>query len=350
MIAKKCLTLSVLLTAALLWAAPAGAKDVIDTLFSQAGDRVIITYSIAQSGGQTTLRFNNVQKKLGTDNQRKYRKLDEVKVAIFDRTGTYSDVKFEGMTPQAFMIPAGVTYTPSNDGYFLLEDNPGLQFNAGSEAHLSVPVYLVHYEKKRHYKVFSLCEPLEFSTKVTGGGGGGRSGGGRSGGGSGDVRAANADDIIVSEELTDEGLTPTDDAMITIASVKNTLAGVTKLPFPEDLTFQANHLRELRSKISDMEVLQDINDILAAYDRKKAELEEGAAAEQQAAAAAAQQAAKEEAAAQQAKQDSIQAAQEKKSSDEKKDMMWLIGGIAGVGMLLMFGKQIWQTIKNRLHK
>ena len=27
-------------------------------------------------------------------------------------------------------------------------------------------------------------------------------------------------------------------------------------------------------------------------------------------------------------------------------MMWMIGGIAGVGMLLMFGKQIFQTIKN----
>ena len=326
------------------WVGSAQAKDVIDTLYSSDGDRIILTYTITQDGAKTTVLFTNVQKKLGSDNQRKYRKLDEVAVAIFDRTGSYNDTKFEGMTPSAFMIPSGVSYNPSDDGFFLLGDNPQLTFITSSEAMMSIPIYLAHYEKKRHYKVFSQCGNLSFSTKVTGGGGGSRaSRGGSRGGGD---RAANADDIIVSEELTDEGLTPADDAMITIASVKNQLADVKKLPFPEDLTFQANHLRELRSKISDMEVLQDINDVLAAYDRKKAELEENAANEQQAAAAAAQQAAKEEAAAQQAKQDSIQAAQKKEASEEKKGMMWLIGGIAGVGMLLMFGKQIFQTIKN----
>ena len=343
MMKKRLIQLAVGLCA-LGWAGSAQAKDVIDTLYSSDGDRIILTYTITQDGAKTTVLFTNVQKKLGSDNQRKYRKLDEVAVAIFDRTGSYNDTKFEGMTPSAFMIPSGVSYNPSDDGFFLLGDNPQLTFTTSSEAMMSIPIYLAHYEKKRHYKVFSQCGNLSFSTKVTGGGGGSRaSRGGSRGGGD---RAANADDIIVSEELTDEGLTPADDAMITIASVKNQLADVKKLPFPEDLTFQANHLRELRSKISDMEVLQDINDVLAAYDRKKAELEENVANEQQAAAAAAQQAAKEEAAAQQAKQDSIQAAQKKEASEEKKGMMWLIGGIAGVGMLLMFGKQIFQTIKN----
>ena len=345
---NKRLTQLVVGLCALGWAGSAQAKDVIDTLYSSDGDRIILTYTISQNGGKTTVLFTNVQKKLGSANQRKYRKLDEVAVAIFDRTGSYNDTKFEGMTPSAFMIPAGVSYTPSEDGFFLLGDNPQLAFTTGSEAQISIPVFLAHYEKKRHYKVFSQCGNMNFSTKVTGGGGGSARGG-RSGGSSsarsGD-RAANADDIIVSEEISAEGLTPLDDAMITIANVKNQLADVKKLPFPEDLTFLANHLRDLRSKISDMEVVQDISDVLAAYDKKKAELEESAANEQQAAAAAAQQAQKEEAAAQQAKQDSIQAAEKKEASDEKKGMMWMIGGIAGVGMLLMFGKQIFQTIKN----
>lgn len=328
---------------ALGWAGSAQAKDVIDTLYSSDGDRIILTYSINQDGAKTTVLFTNVQKKLGSANQRKYRKLDEVAVAIFDRTGSYNDTKFEGMTPSAFMIPAGVSYTPSDDGFFLLGDNPQLTFTTSSEAQMSIPVFLAHYEKKRHYKVFSQCGSLTFSTKVSGSARGGRSGG--SSARSGD-RAANADDIIVSEEISDEGLTPVDDAMITIASVKNQLKDVSKLPFPEDLTYQANHLRELRSKISDMEVLQDINDVLAAYDRKKAELEEKAEGEQQAAAAAAQQAQEKKEAAQKAEQDSIQAAQKKAADEDKKGMMWLIGGIAGVGMLLMFGKQIFQTIKN----
>ena len=322
------------------WCTTGWSKEVKDTLFSSSGDRVIVDYSITQSGGQTTVRFNNIQKKLGTANQRKYKKLDEVAVVIFDRTGTYNDMKFDGMTPTAFMVPAGVQYNASSDGYFLLQDNPTLQFAASNEAHLIIPLYLAHYEKKRHYEIFSQCGALQFSTKVSGGAGG------RSRSGGDGVRAANADDIIVSEELSDEGLTPLDDAMITIANVRSQLEGVTKLPFPEDLTFQANHLRELRSRISDMDVLQDINKVLASYDKKKADLEEGAAAQQQAAAAAAQQAAKEEAAAQQARQDSIQAVQEKKAEEKQKDMMWLIGGIAGLGVLLMGGKQIFQSIKN----
>ena len=329
---------------ALGWAGTTQAKDVIDTLYSSDGDRIILSYSISQDGAKTTVIFTNVQKKLGSANQRKYRKLDEVAVAIFDRTGSYNDTKFEGMTPSAFMIPSGVNYNPSDDGFFLLGDNPQLTFTTSSEAQMSIPVYLAHYEKKRHYEVFSQCGNLAFSTKVTSGGGGSRAS--RGGNRGGDDRAANADDIIVSEEISDEGLTPIDDAMITIANVQNQLQGVTKLPFPEDLTYQANHLRELRSKVSDLEVLQDINDVLASYDKKKAELEEKAEGEQQAAAAAAQQAAQEQAAAQQAKQDSIQAAEKKEASEEKKGMMWMIGGVAGLGMLLMFGKQIFQTIKN----
>ena len=326
------------------WVGTAQAKDVIDTLYSSDGDRVILTYTISQNSGKTTLIFTNVQKKLGSANQRKYRKLDEVAIAIFDRTGTYNDTKFEGITPTAFMVPAGVSYNPSDDGFFLLGDNPQLTFTTNIETQISIPVYVAHYEKKHHYKLFSQCGNLEFSTKVTGSGSGRQSRGGGSAR-SGD-RAANADDIIVSEEISDEGLTPLDDAMITIANVKNQLKDVTKLPFPEDLTFLANHLRELRGKISDMEVVQEISDVLSAYDKKKAELEDKAASDQQAAAEAAQQAQKEEAAAQQAKQDSIQAAEKKEASEEKKGMMWMIGGIAGVGMLLMFGKQIFQTIKN----
>ena len=324
------------------------AKDVVDTLFSSDGDRLILSYTISQSGGKTTVLFTNVQKKLGSANQRKYRKLDEVAVAIFDRTGTYNDTKFEGMTPEAFMIPSGVSYTPSEDGFFLLGDNPQLTFTTSSEAQISIPVYIAHYEKKRHYKLFSKCSKyLEFSTKVTGGGGGRshRSGGGGSAR-AGDDRAANADDIIMSEEISDEGLTPIDDAMLTIANVRNQLKEVTKLPLPEDLTYLANHLRDLRSKISDMEVVQEISDVLSAYDKKKAELEEKEQKKQQDAADSAKRAADSIATANQAKQDSIQAAEKKEASEEKKGMMWMIGGIAGVGMLLMFGKQIFQTIKN----
>ena len=48
----------------------------------------------------------------------------------------------------------------------------------------------------------------------------------------------------------------------------------------------------------------------------------------------------------QERQDSIAAAQAQQASDDKKDMMWLIGGIAGLVALFMGGKQVYTTIKN----
>ena len=343
---KKWLTLLAAIVAMAAGSNTAMAKDVVDTLFSQAGDRIIIDYTIQQTGGQTSLRFNSVQKKLGTKNQKEYKKLDEVAVVIFDRTGSYNDMKFEGITPCTFMVPAGVQYSFSNDGYFLLQDNPQLTFTTSNEAQISIPVYLAHYEKKRHYKLFSQMEPLVFSTKVKGGGGGAKASKGGAAADD-DDRAANADDIVTTtEELIDDGLSPVDEALIRVATVQSMLDKATKVPFSEELTHEAAMLRELRYKIADPEVGDQIAKVLEAYDTKKAELETQAEQNQQAAAAAQQAAAQQQAQQQQARQDSIQAAQAKQASDDKKDMMWLIGGIAGLGMLLMAGKQVFQTIKN----
>ena len=63
------------------------AKEMKDTLFSAHGDRIIVGYSQSLSGGQLGIRFNSVQKKLSESNLKKYKKLDEVAVVIFDRTG-----------------------------------------------------------------------------------------------------------------------------------------------------------------------------------------------------------------------------------------------------------------------
>ena len=113
----------------LAWDVSLPAKEVKDTLFSAYGDRVIVSYSQTLNGGQLGLRFNNVQKKLSEDNLKKYKKLDEVAVVIFDRTGNYRDVKFDGIATSAFMVPSDIHYSSSSDGYFLLRDNPSLEFS-----------------------------------------------------------------------------------------------------------------------------------------------------------------------------------------------------------------------------
>ena len=64
--------------AALLSLSPAFAKEVKDTLYSTNGDRVILNYNMSMDGGQVTVKFNSILKKLGQRTQDKYKKLDEI--------------------------------------------------------------------------------------------------------------------------------------------------------------------------------------------------------------------------------------------------------------------------------
>lgn len=321
------------------------AKDVKDTLFSPSGDRIIVSYSIQHSGGQVTLRFQGVQKKLGSKNLEKYKKLDEVAVVMFDRSGNYKDMKFDGMAPDAFMVPSNLNYSRSSDGYFLLQDEPSMQFsvNSGNKAQLSIPLYLAHYEGKRHYKVFAKCGNLQLSS--TSGaqrkGGGGANGGGAMMSGGDDGGGYETVATTTEEVISDEGISPAEEASIRINSINSMLERSTKYPFSDDLTNEVRMLRELRFKVSDPEITSKINQTLEAFETKKQEMEEKADAAAGAAAAADKAAAQ----AQQARADSLQAAQAAQSSKDKKDMMWLIGGIAGLGGLLMVGKQVFQSIK-----
>ena len=345
------LTLLYIGTISLFYGASLSAREVRDTLFSESGDRIILNYNVSTTGGQMTVKFINAQKKLGDRNQKKYKKLDEVAVVFFDRTGNFRDMKFDGIETNAFMVPANVNYTRSNDGYFLLNDSPTLQFKVvqNEEAQLDIPIYLANYEGKRHYKVFVQCGSLHLSSKQgkKNGNGGGRNGG--------EVRAANAaniqqigDQVITSEELVDEGLSPGDEALIRIKSLQSMLEQATEFPFDEELTHEASMLRELRFKVTDdTEVSQQITEVLALYDAKKKELAGEVKANQAAQAAQEAQAAQ----AAQARTDSISAAQLLQSEEEKKNMLWIGGGIAGLIALFMGGKQIFQMVnQHKLQK
>ena len=327
-----CLTLFFLL------ALTAQAKDVKDTLYSSGGDRIIVNYSIVQNGGQVSVRFQGVHKKLGQKHQEKYKKLNEVAVVMFDRTGNYSDIKFDGMTADAFMVPSNLNYSKSSDGYFLLQDEPSLSFSltSGSKAQLSIPLYLAHYEGKRHYKVFAKCGDL----KLTSSGESRRSSSPSYG--TSEVTMETVSSAAEEEVLVDEGMSPVDEAAIRINSLNSMLERANKFPLSEDLTHEAQMLRELRFKVTDPETSAQISKALENYENKKQELESQADANQQQAAAAQAAAAQ----AQQARADSIAAAQAEQSSKDKKDMMWLIGGLGALTVLFMGVKQVVQSIKN----
>lgn len=319
------------------------AKEVKDTLHSEGGDRIILTYNVTNENGLMTVRFTNAQKKLSQQHQKKYKKLDEVAVLFFDRNGNYTDMKFEGMETSAFMVPANMTYTRSKDGYFLMSDYPTLHFKLTSkeEEQVDLPIYLANYEGKQRYKVFARCGTLTLSssqaqkTTSSSGGSGKNAGGGKNGN---DVHAANADNIeIVTEELVDEGLSPSDEALIRINSLRSMLEDVTEFPFDDELTDEASKLRELRFKVADDEdVSKQIAEVLSLYDTKKKELTQ--------AAKAGQKAKDEEQEKMQARSDSLAVAKLMESEEDKKNMMWIGGGIAALVLLFMGGKQVMQMV------
>lgn len=315
------------------------AKDVKDTLFSSSGDRVIVSYSIANSGGQLTVKFQGVQKKLGSKNQEKYKKLDEVAVVMFDRSGNYKDMKFDGMAPDAFMVPSNLNYSRSSDGYFLLQDEPSMQFSvtSGNKAQLSIPLYLAHYEGKRHYKVFAKCGNLQLSSTSGGQRKGGAGGGGAMMGGDDEGGGFETVATTTEEVIADEGISPAEEASIRINSINSMLERATKLPLSEDLTNEVKMLRELRFKITDPEITSKINQALEAYEAKKQEMEEKADAAAQAAADEEKQ--------QQARNDSLSNVSMLQQAKEKKDLMYLIGGVAIVVLLFSGVKQIMKMVK-----
>lgn len=332
---------TLLLVLATIFCSHCMAKDVKDTLFSSSGDRVIVSYSIVNSGGQLTVKFQGVQKKLGSKNQEKYKKLDEVAVVMFDRSGNYKDMKFDGMAPDAFMVPSNLNYSRSSDGYFLLQDEPSMQFSvtSGNKAQLSIPLYLAHYEGKRHYKVFAKCGNLQLSSTS----GGQRKGGGGAGGGGammgGDDEGGGFETVATTTEevIADEGISPAEEASIRINSINSMLERATKLPLSEDLTNEVKMLRELRFKITDTEITSKINQALEAYEAKKQEMEEKADAAAQAAADEEKQ--------QQARNDSLSNVSMLQQAKEKKDLMYLIGGVAIVVLLFSGVKQIMKMVK-----
>ena len=119
------------------------AKTVKDTLVTTDGDRIIITYELLRSDNHYTIRFNNQQKKLSRINSDKYADLSKVAVMFFDRTGGFSNnVSITNMVPEAFMVPSNVNYEHSSDGFFVVQDNPSINFTAKENSDITIPIYL----------------------------------------------------------------------------------------------------------------------------------------------------------------------------------------------------------------
>ena len=330
---RKFLFASFLLLCSGLW-----AKEVTDTLESTKRDRVIVTYDIAQNNGQVVIKFIDAKKRLGRTFKDKYKKLDEVVVLFFDRMGNYGDeTEFLGISPEPFMVPSGVNYKISRDGYFILNDNQklSLELKSAETEELKIPIYIAHYEGKHRYKVFSSCgdllikmskhkqtvNPNNPATQLT-------------------------TQTITSQEEVDGTLSEADEANILIKVVYDLLDDQEGEEFSGELQQTISRLRVIGHSTSDHSLSTRISDVLADCKQKEKELKASASAAADAAAKEAGLQAKKAQEEAQARQDSIAAAAQQKAEKDRKQNLWLIIGGVILAILAFVGNQTFQHFRN----
>lgn len=310
-------------------------REMKDTVMTNSRDRLIITYSVVREGYKVNVVFKNVQKRLGRINGKKYKKLDELVVIFFDRTGNYHNAEFTDMVPEAFMIPSSVEYDKSDDGYFIIQgnDNPSMSFTVVGDAEINwdIPIYIAHYEGKEKYKLLSVSRGFS-------------------------VRVDKIEKDKLSEKVSVQAITSTietegdndvtTEILTSIGTVSALLEVQGRLPFSDGLQYEITRLRLIQDKVNDKELLTKIKETLTMCEIKKSELEN--ASSEAASLAQAQAARKAEIAQQQAlaRQDSIQTVAQQQAAEEKKRNMWLIIGGVALAVVCVAGNQMLQHFRN----
>jgi len=338
----------------------ASARVVTDTLCSAQKDRLIITYDLKQSDERVEIRFTSIKAiRLGDQLYNKYRNTSEMVAVFFDRVGGFEDLRFSGLTPKALSWSPGVNYMPSTDGYFILDpyQYPSLVFEkkATSDARVTIPMYLAHYEKKRHYEI--LCSFGSLEVKLG-------------------SQAANKIPTVGSREPSQQnqqieiepGLTDEESEALTYAnSIMKRLPEQTEAPISATLEQEVKNLINLKSKIKNENVQRKIEAAIDAYEAKNKELNEAQRKKEEDELAkridddAFNQCISIEACELylnshpnglhveevKAKKAELEATAMEKENKEKKRNIWMIIGGALLAVLLFVGNQVMQTLRNR---
>lgn len=306
-----------------------------DTIYTTDGDRIILTYDVANTANQATVKFIGQQKKLGRLNS-KYKDLSKVAVLFFDRTGNYSgDVSFSNMVPEAFMTPSEVQFKKSSDGYYLIQAEPKLTFTVKADAKVLIPIYLAYKTKKGKYELFSISRDLVISL----------------GEGIGKNRLM-ASTQTVQQTITSTAEIETDNTVAvkvleSINLAKELIAQADALPFSDNLLDEISYLRQKRRETTDNALVSEISEVMEQYESKKRLLEDKNTEEQKAQQQAEELKAQQEAQAIKAQNDSIANAQQIASEKEKKRNLWMIIGGIVLAILAFIGNQVFQGVRNK---
>lgn len=254
---------TLLIAIALAAAFNATARQATDTLYTSSGDRLIISYNVVNNDGKVEIRFTNLKKRLCSDNKEKYDDLAEISVMCFDRN-SFNDVTFKGLSPTTIIIPSEFKYIPSDDGFLNLEERPVLVFEGAPDNvfRLIIPMYLVHYERRHHYKILAQCDNLKITEEpkrsqqpapvVT-------------------SQPESSLDLLIAEG---PGITETEIAALTsIRYIEEELSTNNKLPFSNELIEKVEELKQLKLTVKNKETIARIDTVLDVFENKKIVLE-----------------------------------------------------------------------------
>lgn len=319
----------------------ASAKVVKDTIYTRQNDQIILTYNVAINGDNVSIKVDTKPRIIPSDNLRKACKGDFelLKVVLFDRVGDFGKIKWKGMSPTAFMVPSGLSYDKSNDGFYILGESSPLSFanRASDKKEIYFPLYIAVYEKKQTYKlVGSSNKPLKISV------------GKSSSSASRTVRTGTETEIIAiqsSEELEADN-EEIARALSSMQMIRQLLASEKELPLSQTLQMEIYNLRSLKDRVKDADVRERINEVLLQCNDKERELkdaqkEASLAAQAQEQALIAQQKAEEE--TRQKEADEKARIQEEK---QQKRTLWMIIGGVILAILAFIGNAIFKHFRD----
>lgn len=319
----------------------ASARQVKDTVYTRQNDKIILTYDVSVNGNDVYLRVDNKPRIIPSDNLRNACRgdLSLLKVVLFDRVGDFGNVKWKGVSPRAFMVPSGLSYDASSDGFYILGESAPIAFNmkAADKRDINLPLYVAIYEKKQTYKlVGSSSNPLKVTV------------GKSSNGSMRTVRTGTETERIAiqtSEEL-DAGNEDITKALSSMQMIRQLLATETELPFSQTLQMEIYNLRSLKDRVKDADVVEKINEVLLSCNDKERELKDS----QKEASLAAQ--AQEQAllAQQKAENESRQKDAEEKAriqeEKQQKRTFWMIIGGAVLAILAFIGNALLKHFRD----
>lgn len=245
------------------------AKQVRDTLVTVGGkDKVIISYDFTTEGNIVRIKFNNKPRIIPSDELRKESKgdIDRIKAVVFDKVTDSKQVKWKGLTPTAFTVPAGVSYVKSVEGYNIIGEGEDMEFiiQDNKQPSINLPVYIALYEKKGNYKLLNYTRnPLTIKPEVA------------------DNSSQNKKPGVTSQQIEiqtseDSEMQDADieKALSSIYMINQLLAEEKELPFSQTLQMEIYTLRGLKEKIRDKDITEKINEVLLQYNDKERELKE----------------------------------------------------------------------------